>query len=83
MGEIVAIETAIDTLVLLNLDDLDQLAVQHAQMVAISVLLAAYTDADVNALEIAVLKTELINAIDCIEKLINKETADYLKRYKN
>jgi len=83
MGEIDAIETAIDTLVALNLDDLDQLAVQYAQMVAISVLLAAYTDADVDALDLATLKAELKNAIDCIEKLIDKETADYIKRYSN
>lgn len=83
MGEIDAIETAIDTLVALNLDDLDQLAVQYAQLVALSVLLAAYTDEEINALELGVLKTELISAVDCLEKLVDKETTDYVKRYLN
>jgi len=83
MGEIDAIKTAIDTMVALNLDDLDQLAVHYAQLVALSVLLAAYVDADINALEIAVLKTELITAVDCLEALVDKETADYIKRYLN
>lgn len=65
MGEIDAIETAIGALVDSTLADLDQLTV-------ISALITAYTDVDVNALDEAGAKADLINAIDCIEKLIDE-----------
>jgi len=73
MGEIDAIETAIDALVASYLYISDQLT-------AISALIAAYTDEDVNALDVATARAELINAIDCIEKLIDKLTT-YASHY--
>jgi len=73
MGEIDAIETAIDALVASYIFSSDQLT-------AISVLLTAYTDADVDALDEAGAKAELKNTIDCVEKLIDELTT-YTSHY--
>ena len=83
MGEIEDIETAIDTLVAYNFDDLDQLGAKYAALVALSALLTALTDNDINAYDVATARAALINAVDCIEKLITKMTTDYTARYRS
>jgi len=81
MGEIDAIETLIDTLVGYDLDDLDQFNLALTARTAISTAITAYTDNDINALTEVEAEAEIKNGIDCIQKLIAKQTADDLKRH--
>jgi len=81
MGEMTAIETLVDTLVALNLDDLDEFNTAKATRVLISAALTAYTDNDINALDEGPAEADIKSGIDCIQKLIAKEQADDLKRH--
>lgn len=83
MTEEVAIETAIDTLVALNLDSLSDAQAEYTQLLAIGVLITAYTDNDINALTTAAARADLINAIDCIEKLMDLKTAEWVQKFQN
>jgi len=81
MGEIDAIETLIDTLVALDLDSLAGINTARAARISIAALLVAYTDGDVDGLaSAAVARAEMINALDCVEKLIDSEAVYHAKR---
>ena len=81
MGEMTAIETLVDTLVALNLDDLDEFNTACATRVLISTALTAYTDGDIGSVSEVNCETDIKSGIDCIQKLIAKEIADDLKRH--
>jgi len=82
MTEVDAIDAAIDVLVAYNVDDLDQLANVDAQLTAITALITAYTDADIDAFA-AACEAGHKKGRDCIQLLITWIQANYTKRYKS
>ena len=75
------IDAAVDTIVALNLDDLDQLATFYAYLDAASDLCDAYTDEDVEALEVGPAQAELKKAIIVINLLLTYMETNHAKRY--
>jgi len=80
MTEMDAIDTAIDSLIALDLDSLNWLNDFYAALAAITVLITAYTDADIDALA-AACEAEHKKGRDCIQLLITFLTSNYTKRY--
>jgi len=81
MTEMDAIETAIDAMVALEQDDIVGMNAVRAARIAIAALCVLYTDSDVDALSGAsAARAELINTVDCIEKLIDEEVVYHAKR---
>ena len=81
MTEMDGIDTEVDTLVALNIFDLDQLAKEYAQIVTARALVTAYTTGDVDALDEAAAKAELKKGITVIGLLLDWIKSNYTKKY--